>query len=89
MHDAGLPVYGGVPTSNSPQAHIVAVGHSLGFDHDSAGDTAMADLYKFLNKRGVKLSIRRDLLRFSFHIYNNEDDIDRTVDLARQWLRQR
>jgi cysteine desulfurase/selenocysteine lyase len=37
---------------------------------------------------GVRLSIRRDLLRFSFHLYNNSDDVDEVVRLSEQWLRQ-
>jgi selenocysteine lyase/cysteine desulfurase len=35
------------------------------------------------------MSIRRDLIRFSFHIYNNRDDADEVVRLAEQWLRAR
>jgi selenocysteine lyase/cysteine desulfurase len=37
----------------------------------------------------VRLGIRRDLLRFSFHIYNNQDDIDRVLDLVGQWTKTR
>jgi selenocysteine lyase/cysteine desulfurase len=85
--DAGLPVFGGRP--GNANSHIVTVGKSLGFDHDSAADKDMSDLYAFLTANGVRLGIRRDLLRFSFHIYNNQDDIHRVLDLVRQWTKTR
>src|SRR5882757_8292089 len=87
MLGIGLPVYGGRPGAQS--SHIVTVGHSLGYDHDAAGDLEMSKLYQHLVANGVRLSIRRDLLRFSFHIYNNRDDVDEVVRLSEQWLHQR
>jgi cysteine desulfurase / selenocysteine lyase len=87
MLDAGLPVFGGRP--GPLNSHIVTVGKSLGSDHDSAADKETSDLYAFLTANGVRLGIRRDLLRFSFHIYNNQADIQRVIDLVRQWTRNR
>jgi cysteine desulfurase / selenocysteine lyase len=87
MLDIGLPVYGGRPGPHT--SHIVTVGDTLGYDHDAAGDRDMSSLYEHLVAAGVRLSIRRDLLRFSFHIYNNRDEIDAVVGLCEQWLRQR
>jgi cysteine desulfurase / selenocysteine lyase len=87
MLDIGLPVFGGRPGPHS--SHIVTVGNNLGYDHDAAGDLEMSKLYEHLVANGVRLSIRRDLLRFSFHIYNNTDDVDEIVRLSEQWLRQR
>ena len=87
MLDIGLPVYGGRPGAHS--THIVTVGDTLGEAHDAAEDLDMANLYAHLAAAGVRLSIRRDLLRFSFHIYNNRDDADEVVRLCEQWLRQR
>jgi cysteine desulfurase/selenocysteine lyase len=86
MLDIGLPVYGGRPAAHS--SHIVTVGHKLGYDHDEARDLEMAKLYEHLTAHGVRLSIRRDLLRFSFHLYNNTDDVDEVVRLSEEWLRQ-
>jgi cysteine desulfurase/selenocysteine lyase len=86
MLDIGVPVYGGRPGPHS--SHIVTVGNNLGYDHDAAGDFEMSKLHEHLLAAGVRLSIRRDLLRFSFHIYNNTDDIDEVVRLSEQWLRQ-
>jgi selenocysteine lyase/cysteine desulfurase len=64
----------------------VTVGPSLTAEHDGTSDTAMADLHAFLSARGVRLGIRRGLLRFSFHIYNNTADIDAVAGLARAFL---
>ena len=87
MMEAGLSVFGG--RSNAPTSQIVAVGKSLGIDHDATGDREMTDLHDFLVANGVRLGIRRGLLRFSFHIYNNQADIDMVVGLARKWLAER
>jgi selenocysteine lyase/cysteine desulfurase len=87
MVDAGLSVFGGRPGPLG--THIVTVGKSLGLDHDSAADKDMSDLYAFLTANDVRLGIRRDLLRFSFHIYNNQADIQRVLDLVRQWTATR
>jgi cysteine desulfurase / selenocysteine lyase len=84
--ETGLPVFGGEPGPDS--SHIVTVGRSLGFEHDSAGDERMRDLYAYLAANNVRLSIRRDLLRFSLHVYNNADDVAQVVDLVRRWNRR-
>lgn len=85
--DLGLPVAGGPPGPHL--AHIVAVGESGGGRHDSADDPAMNDLYEHLTANGVVFSIRRGVLRFSVAAYNSEADIDRVVDLAREWVQRR
>jgi selenocysteine lyase/cysteine desulfurase len=33
----------------------------------------------------VRHTIRRGMLRFSFHYYNNDDDVSRIIAAARQW----
>ena len=48
----------------------------IGYDSDDA-----------LAAGGVKLSIRKDMLRFSFHLYNSTDDVDRVLEIARGWSR--
>jgi selenocysteine lyase/cysteine desulfurase len=84
--EVGLPVFGGEPGPEG--SHIVTVGRSLGLEHDSAADERMRDLYAYLVANNVHLSIRRDLLRFSLHIYNNEDDVAQVLDLVRRWNRR-
>jgi cysteine desulfurase/selenocysteine lyase len=85
--DLGLPVFGGRPGPHS--SHIVTVGADLGYDHDAASDLDMSSLYQHLVANGVRLSIRRNLLRFSFHIYNNEQDIDVVASLFAEWIKNR
>ena len=76
----GLPVCGGV--GHSLRDHIVSVG-TPGEGHNASDDVRMQALYDALAAGGVKLSIRKDLLRFSFHLYNDESDVDRVLDIAR------
>jgi len=83
--DLGLPVFGGRPGSHSSQ--IVTVGADLGAAHDSTGDHDMLSLYEHLRANGVRLSIRRNLLRFSFHVYNNERDVDTVIGLVAEWVK--
>lgn len=78
-----LPVAGGAPGPHL--AHIVAVGRSGGGHHDSADDPVMNDLHRHLTARGVRLSIRKGVLRMSAGVYNSADDIDRVLELAREW----
>ena len=79
-----LPVAGGEPGPHL--AHIVAVGRSGGSRHHDADDPAMNQLHDYLTRNGVRLSIRRGVLRMSVGLYNNEEDIDRVVALAREWV---
>ncbi len=85
--DLGLPVYGG--RSNLAGSPIVTVGKMLSTDHDAKGDREMMDLHDFLVSKGVRLGVRRGLLRFSFHLYNNRADIDFVVSLVREWRDKR
>jgi cysteine desulfurase / selenocysteine lyase len=78
-----LPVYGGEP--GPALAHIVCIGNVLSEQHDSTSHASLQDLYAFLTAHGVKLSIRRGILRFSFHVYNDESDVERTLGLAKAW----
>jgi len=84
MLELGLPVAGGPPTPRI--GHIVAVGTSGGGRHYTADDPRMNSLHDFLIEHGVKLAIRRGILRFSLHVYNNEDDVDRVLELTKGWL---
>jgi len=82
--ELGLPVAGGPPGPHL--AHIVAVGESGGGRHDEAEDPAMNDLFHHLTRNRVRLSIRRGVLRMSLGLYNNQDDVDRVLELTRDWV---
>jgi cysteine desulfurase/selenocysteine lyase len=85
MLELGLPVAGGPPGPHI--GHIVAVGTSGGGRHYTADDPKMNSLHDYLSENEVKLAIRRGILRFSMHVYNNVDDVDRVLELTRQWLK--
>jgi len=85
LHDLGLPVAKPGPYL----AHIVAVGESGGGRHSEADDPAMNDLHRHLSENGVRLSIRKGVLRMSMGLYNTEREMDRVVELCREWLASR
>jgi cysteine desulfurase/selenocysteine lyase len=83
--DLGLPVAGGEPGSHLTK--IVTVG-AMSADHYGTGDERFNGLYEHLIQNRVKLSIRRGMLRFSMHVYNNMDDVERVLGLSREFLRR-
>lgn len=87
LQELRLPVVGGEPGPHLAQ--IVAVGESGGGRHDGADDPAMNDLHQHLTEHGVRLSIRRGVLRMSLGIYNTAEEVDRVVELCRGWVRGR
>jgi cysteine desulfurase/selenocysteine lyase len=87
IRDIGLDVAGGDPGPHL--GHIVAVGKSGGGRHYTAEDPAMNSLHEHLSANDVRLAIRRGVLRFSLHVYNTEDDVDRVLQLTRDWYSSR
>ncbi|HSW27911.1 MAG TPA: aminotransferase class V-fold PLP-dependent enzyme [Longimicrobiales bacterium] len=85
--ELGLPVAGGAPGPHL--GHIVAVGKSGGGHHDTADDPVMNDLHRHLTANGVKLSIRKGVLRMSLGLYNDVSDVDRFLALVRAWVEAR
>lgn len=83
LRDLGLPILGD-PVAQPSQ--IVAVGRVLSDDHDTSNDTALIALHDFLTANNVRLTIRRGILRFSFHAYNALEDVERVSELAKTWL---
>ena len=83
--ELGLPVSGGAPGPHL--AHIVTVG-KMSADHYGTGDDLYNRLYAHLEENRVKLSIRRGMLRFSLHLYNNADDVARVLELTRAFLKK-
>jgi selenocysteine lyase/cysteine desulfurase len=83
LHQLGLKVSGGPPGPHL--AHTVTAGKYARNTHESAGDPDSDALYKHLADNDVILTVRRGMLRFSLHLYNNEADVDRVLDLVREW----
>ena len=84
LQELGLPI---MKDPGGRASQIVAVGRSLSDDHDSSDDTALIALHDFLIENNVRLTIRRGILRFSFHAYNAVEDVERVSDLAQTWMR--
>jgi cysteine desulfurase/selenocysteine lyase len=83
LQEVGLPVF--APEPGPHRGHIVAIGDSIGAQHDSTDDPLMRSLYKALSENGVRLTIRRGILRVSMHLYNTEEDVDAFLDIVRNW----
>lgn len=83
--ELGLTVAGGAPGPHITK--IVTVG-SMSADHYGTGESRYNQLYEHLVANGVRLSIRRGMLRFSLHVYNNMEDVERVLGLARDFLRK-
>ena len=83
--ELGLAVAGGEPGPHL--ANIVTVG-SMSTNHYGTEDERYNRLYEHLVANRVKLSIRRGMLRFSMHVYNNMDDVERVLELTREFLRK-
>jgi selenocysteine lyase/cysteine desulfurase len=72
---AGLPI---VNTAAEGASHILTLGGS-GFP--------AASLHGFLDRAGIKASLRKGAVRFSFHGYNDETDVGRAVAACEAWQR--
>jgi selenocysteine lyase/cysteine desulfurase len=83
--DLGLRVAGGEPGPHLTK--IVTLGE-MSADHYGTGDQRYNRLYEHLAANRVKLSIRRGMLRFSLHVYNNMDDVERVLGLTREFLKK-
>ena len=83
--DLGLTVAGGLPGPHITK--IVTIGE-MSADQYGSSDERYNKLYAHLVENRVKLSIRRGMLRFSLHVYNNMDDVNRVLDLSRALLRK-
>ena len=82
--DMGVPVAGGKPGPHL--AGIVTIGN-MSANHYGSDDERFNGLYEHLGDNQVKLSIRRGLLRFSLHAYNNLDDVNRVLALSQSFLK--
>jgi len=84
--DLGLPVCGGKPATHI--AHSVTVGDfGSGSDKYTSNETVNG-LFHHLIENRIKLSMRRGVMRFSFHAYNNQEDVDKVLHVARAFLKR-
>ncbi|MGX9576384.1 aminotransferase class V-fold PLP-dependent enzyme [Mesorhizobium sp. f-mel] len=79
--ELGLPVCGGSPGSHT--GSIVALGDPSALVEGRPADRRIHSLHEHFANNHVIVSIRRGMLRFSLHLYNTRDEVDRVVDLAK------
>lgn len=85
LRELGLPVHG--PSGGADDSHIVCLGYYGDERRNGYSDDELQSLYAHLGLNGVRLSMRRGLLRFSFHLYNDRRDVERVLALVREWRR--
>lgn len=78
----GLPVT--QPPVGIARSHIVTVGELGAGDAQSSHDPRLNTIGAALSAGGVKLTVRKGLLRFGFHGYNDDSDVRRVIDIARK-----
>lgn len=76
----GLPVVGGTPGPWT--GSIVSLGRRVSDQHDGPRTDDIVALSQRLTQGGVIHSLRRGMIRFAFHVYNGQDDVDRVLDIA-------
>lgn len=74
LRRADVPVYG---REEAELAHTVSVGE-YGKDLDSVNR-----LFERLTANSVRACVRRNMIRFTLHAYNNDNDIDKVVEIAK------
>jgi cysteine desulfurase / selenocysteine lyase len=79
LEQLGLPVAG----TGENLASIVSIGRHGAGGHDSSDDPQTQKFAEALKRSGVRLSVRQGMVRLSFHIYNNDDDVDHVLEVAR------
>lgn len=70
-------------------SHIVTVGRLGEGGHGTAADPLLSQLSDHLIRHQVVHTIRRGMLRFAFHLFNSEDDVDRVLGLTREVVLRR
>jgi len=83
LHQLGLSVSGGPPGPHL--AHIVTAGNYEADRHDASGDPETDALYRHLSANDVFLTVRRGMLRFGLHVYNDKGDVEKVLDLVKDW----
>ena len=75
LREVHVPVYG---HKEAEIAHTVCIGN-YGKDIDSVNK-----LYENFNANNIRTCIRRNMIRFTLHAYNNDNDIDKVVEIAKR-----
>lgn len=83
LESLGIPV---CSSKTGPElSHIVTAGYYCQDSNNSVTDPEIAAIAKYLQDNHVVFSIRRGLMRFAFHLYNNKADIEKVLSLIADW----
>lgn len=82
LESLGLPVQR--PSLPHALSHLVTVGERGAGDAYSTRDPRLAAFSAALTEARIRFSIRRGLVRFGFHMYNNTEDVERVIGIARR-----
>ncbi len=77
----GLPVT--VPPDGTRRSHIVTIGTLGAGDTETTNDPRLDRMARALVEGGVRFTIRKGLLRFGLHYYNDETDIERVLEIVK------
>ncbi len=81
LRDAGLKV----ATAEDParRSHLVMIGEMGSGDTYTTGDPHLNRIAEALTEGHVNFTIRRGMLRFGFHLYNDMTDVSRVLEIVR------
>ena len=80
LGDLGYPVQH--PPDEASRSHIVTAGNRVEHGARKTESAHLNRLSEALTRAGVVHSVRRGVLRFATHMYNNDKDIDRVLEIA-------
>ncbi|WP_227270846.1 aminotransferase class V-fold PLP-dependent enzyme [Roseobacter weihaiensis] len=74
-----------VATTKDPdrRSHLVTVGEMGAGDTYTTGDERLNQIAAALTEGDVKFTIRRGMLRFGFHLYNDMTDVSQVLEIIR------
>lgn len=64
------------------RSHLVTIGEMGEGDTYTTGDARLNRVARALEEAGVRFSVRRGMLRFGFHLYNDATDVDLVLDIS-------
>lgn len=76
----GYSVRAGTPCE--AQSHIVSLGMRSDIADNQLVDEKLSSLALALKRGGVRFSVRRGMIRFSFHLYNDLSDVQSIMDIS-------
>jgi cysteine desulfurase/selenocysteine lyase len=82
MHELGLEVPSRAVGREA--SHIVTVGRLGEGGHGVANNPVLARVSAHLENHDVRHTIRRGMLRFAFHLFNSDEDVETVLGLTRE-----